>query len=250
MPARFAIVVGLTPAVGWIFGVAPAAPFADVAPQHHRGVAWVAGRTVDGKALDALVAHGVTWIAQTPFGWQQAADSPEIHLVTQGRVYWGETDEGLRATTRLARERGIRTLLKPHIWLRRSSGKWRGEIAMQDEDDWQRWFESYRRFILHYAHLAQEHDIEAFCVGTELHRTVVERPDDWRALIAEVRQVYDGKLTYGANWYQEFEDIDFWDTLDYIVVQVPTGGSGIRAMRGRVVSGMPTSHRRTSLQPE
>jgi hypothetical protein len=53
----------------------------------------------------------------------------------------------------------------------------------------------------------------------ELHRTAVERPDDWRRRIADVRRVYSGKLTYAVNWHREVEEVSFWDALDPIGVQ-------------------------------
>ncbi len=154
---------------------------------------------------------------QTPFGWQSAANSPEIRLTTGGRIYWGERDEGLGVTTLLARELSIKTLLKPHIWLR--GGGWRGDIAMGSDADWQAWFAAYRVFILHYAKLAERLDIEALAIGTELHQTVVEKPQEWYRVIREIRQVYGGKLTYSANWYREFEEVPFWADLDYIGIQ-------------------------------
>lgn len=87
-----------------------------------------------------------------------------MRLVASGRVFWCETDEGLEVTTDLARERGLRTLLKPHIWLRHAGdGAWRGDIAMETEEDWRRWFESYRRLALHYAALAERLGIPAYC---------------------------------------------------------------------------------------
>lgn len=190
---------------------------AEPAGEKHRGVSWVAGREVAPEDFRPLVENHVNWIVQTPFGWQRRVDSPEITLVTSGRVYWGETDEGIRVTTELARRHGIRTMLKPHIWLSdRRDGAWRGEIRMASEAEWDKWFESYRTFILHYARLAEANGIEALCIGTELRSTVNERPQDWRAIIAEVRKVYRGRLTYGANWYGEFEEVPFWDDLDLI----------------------------------
>lgn len=196
-----------------------------VHPEHgaprQRGVSWVAARRPITEAeLAPLVAANVGWIAQTPFGWQEHERSPEVRLVTSGRVHWGETDEGLETTTRLARGLGIETLLKPHVWLiRPGEGAWVGELGMESEEDWARWFASYRHFVLHYAALAERLDIAVFCIGTELHRTVLERPEDWRRLIAEVRRVYSGRLTYAANWHREVEDVSFWDALDLIGVQ-------------------------------
>lgn len=201
---------------------APSAPLPEhPAAERHHGVSWVAGpRPVTAEDFDSLVEANVRWIVQTPFGWQQDERSPEVRLVTSGRVFWGERDEGLEVTARLARERGVRTLLKPHVWLRGAGeGAWRGDIAMESEADWERWFASYRRFALHYAALAERLEMPAYCVGTELHAAARDRPDDWRRLIADVREVYSGELTYAANWYREVEEVAFWDALDFLGVQ-------------------------------
>ena len=190
-----------------------------VAVDKHRGVCFVAGGPVDEEAFLELRAHGVQWISQTPFGWQRRANEPRFEIVTDGPVYWGETDAGLAATTQLARKHGIFTMLKPHLWLLdRSRGRWEGSIAMRSEADWRRWFENYEIFIVHYAALADSVGAAAFCVGTELSGTT-EREEDWRRIIAAVRRVYSGPLTYAANWDGEFERIAFWDALDFVGVQ-------------------------------
>ncbi len=187
----------------------------------HRGVCWVGGsRLVDSTMMNALSKNHVNWISQTPFGWQRGYNNPQIgNNIGNERAWWGERDEGLKVTTRLARERGIKTILKPHIWLRDNEGKWRGEIAMDSEEDWQKWFADYEKFILHYARLAEAENMEMLCIGTELHKTCIEREQDWRKLIAKIRSVYSGDLTYAANFSQEFEEVAFWDELDYIGVQ-------------------------------
>ncbi|MCB0278536.1 MAG: hypothetical protein KDD94_03490 [Calditrichaeota bacterium] len=185
-----------------------------------KGVSWVAGRTVDSLDFQPLINNHVNWIVQMPFGWQAAYDQPEIRLATGNRILWGESDSGLVRTTRLAKAWQIKTLLKPHIWLRgRQSGKWRSDIAMTSESDWNSWFANYRTFIIHYAKLAEAQQIEALCIGTELYETAIQRPLQWRDLIREIRFVYSGKLTYAANWYKEFEEISFWDELDFIGIQ-------------------------------
>ena len=38
-------------------------------------------------------------------------------------------------------------------------------------------------------------------------------------MIAKVRSVYKGKLTYAANFHEEYEQIAFWDALDFIGIQ-------------------------------
>lgn len=195
-----------------------AAPFS--LSEKQRGVSWVGGpQVVVQDDLTALVENHVNWIVQTPFGWQQDYDSPHVALSTEAN-WWGETDTGLVTTAQLAENAGIHTLLKPHIWLTRpSEGKWRGEIEMSSEEDWRAWFESYRRFILHYATLAETHHMPILCIGTELQVTAVKKEQDWRELIAEIRRVYSGKLTYAGNWHNGFETIPFWDALDFIGIQ-------------------------------
>lgn len=185
----------------------------------HRAVSWVAGRgDMNEDVFIPLVKNNVNWIAQTPFGWQRRVADTEIRYRPDAG-WWGESDRGVGATARMARKFGIRTLLKPHVWLNQvREGRWRGEIAMENEEDWTTWFTSYEAFIMHYAELAARSDIEALCIGTELHGTV-HREREWRELIAKIGAVYDGPLIYAANWHDEFEDVPFWDALDYIGIQ-------------------------------
>ena len=166
----------------YIFTSSENESFINIPQEHkHRGVCWVAGPSqLNAKALKTLSVHNVNWISQTPFGWQRGFDNPEIGTIHKtksenSRAWWGERDEGIQSTTRMAREAGIKTILKPHIWLNDENGKWRGEIKMKSEADWKKWFEEYSNFILHYAKLAEKEKIEMFCIGTELHQTCIDR---------------------------------------------------------------------------
>jgi len=166
-----------------------------------------------------LVTAHVTWISQTPFGWQPAADKPELFFRSKGG-WWGESDEGLAATTKLALADGIHTMLSPHLWLRHGrEGKWRSDIAMTSAADWKRWFANYEAFILHYARFAERHEIGYLVIGTELAGTLPGHEGEWRHLIELVRAVYHGRLTYAANWYQEADAVPFWDALDATGIQ-------------------------------
>ena len=94
-------------------------------------------------------------------------------------------------------------------------GNWRGEFDVKNEEDWPLFAKNYRDFILEYARLAEAHKVELFCIGTELKRIALRRPDYWRALSRDVRRVYTGRLVYAANW-DSYHAIEFWDQLDYI----------------------------------
>lgn len=163
-------------------------------------------------------ANGVEWIAQNPFGWMESQNSPHLQLSPDGFL-WGETDAGIRLTTQKAHEHGMKVMLKPHVWLRRPTTEgWIGEIDFLSEADWQSWEADYRTFILHYAELAAQENIELFCVATELSNPVRSRPLFWKALVADIRKVYSGKLTYAANWYRDYDEITLWQDLDFIGV--------------------------------
>jgi hypothetical protein len=151
------------------------------------------------------------WIALNPFAYQRATEEPVLH-------FGGDPpDEHLRHAIREAHQLGLQVMVKPHIWLRSQSDEhWRGTIGMSSEEHWQLWWHNYERFVLHYARLSAQEGVEIFCVGVELSRTAREREADWRRLIARVREVYPGPLTYAANWWGEYDLIEFWDALDYI----------------------------------
>ena len=186
--------------------------------QKHRGI-HVFNLLADSTDLEILKTNNVEWLTLVPYMSQQEYDTPSL------RVGFGRRDSTRRftryhKTKELADAYGFKIMLKPHIWLNNTPGGiWRSNIKMKTEADWDLWFQQYEAFILPYAELAEELDIELFCVGTELHTPVIEKPEKWRALIQKVKQVYSGKLTYAANWSDEVEHVDFWDELDFIGVQ-------------------------------
>ena len=173
------------------------------------------------STLRALAALGATHLTLISFGFQPAAGVPRIRMHTgsdDDDGWYSETDAGIRALARRADSLGMGLVLKPHVWVGRE-GQSRQKIAFDDEANWQRWQKQYRRFLLHYARLAEEVGADLLVVGTELAGASRARSGFWRELIAEVRGVYSGKLTYAANWHDEYATVPFWDALDYVGVQ-------------------------------
>ena len=66
-----------------------------------------------------------------------------------------------------------------------------------------------------FAFVADSMQAEAFCIGVELKKVVVQRPQFWNMLIDSVRSVYSGPKTYAANW-DNYENVNFWNKLDLI----------------------------------
>ena len=126
---------------------------------------------------------------------------------------FGETEKGSKQYINTLKQKGIKTMMKPQIWVWR--GEFTGFIKMNSEEEWLQLEETYTNFIMQYAKVAEETHTELLCIGTELENFVAHRPYFWNNLIAKIRAVYKGKLTYAANW-NEYTKTPFWDQLDYI----------------------------------
>jgi hypothetical protein len=162
--------------------------------------------------LASLHRMGVDWVSLTPFGYLPSPHTPEI-FPSAGAGADEESDESIVEAAAHARAIGMRVWLAPHLWTR----GWTGDLEFGPAG-WPRFFDQYRAFILHYALLAEREGVDGLFVGHELVSASLRDPDRWRALIADVRRVYGGTLTYGANWGPEFEGIAFWDALDLVSV--------------------------------
>jgi len=142
----------------------------------------------------------VQWVQQDVHATDLSADSLETI-----------PDDRLAQVVRHARARGLRVVLLPIVHLRqRKKGQWRGKIAPVD---WERWWASYRAFILHYARFSAREGVALLSVGSELVTTEAMYAR-WRHLIEEVRRVYRGELMYSANW-DHYDPVNFWDLVDY-----------------------------------
>lgn len=177
------------------------------------GVSFVSSRkaVAQGHVQELKKIHA-NHAAVMPFGFVRDPGVPEIIFDTD-RQWHGETSKGARQYISLLHQNGIKVMLKPQIWIWK--GVFTGSLGMETEEDWKKLEASYEKFIMTYARLAGESQVEIFCIGTELERFVKNRPAFWEALIAKVREVYKGKLTYAANW-DEYGRSPFWKDLDYI----------------------------------
>lgn len=168
-------------------------------------------REMSPAALDPVVDLGAGWIAVIPYAFVDPED-PAV-VFDRERQYWGERSEGVAATIEWAQGRGLRVLLKPHLWVRGQG--WPGEFEPHGDEAWATFLDGYRDYILRFAAVADSTGAAMFSVGTEVDIVAEKRPDYWRSLIADVRARYDGALTYAVNW-DEHADIGFWDALDLI----------------------------------
>lgn len=186
-----------------------------------RGVSFAMLNRLDGgyhapsvdERLERLGQIGADAVSLMPFAYQRKPDDSRLRF--QNRSPTSETDIGVLYAARQARAAGFRVLWKPHIWV--SHDSWPGEIEMKDEAGWAAWWESYRRYVAHHAFLAEWAGSELFSIGVELGKTL-ERRREWEELIASVRLLFSGAVTYAGNWHSDYDRAHFWDRLDFIGV--------------------------------
>lgn len=210
---------------------------------------WVGTR---GQYTGPGAATSMKRLAETGAQWVCIAFGASMKTSTTPEIRWGDkydnmvTDDEIRHAIDLARENGMKVILKPVV--NPDDGVWRAEIKftkpdpneassadkatnssgdatakkpappkqVKDLDAWNRWWQDYSAFIVHYAKLAEEKHVEIYCLGCEMNSTE-EFVDQWRKLIADVRKVYTGLLTYDVNHDSE-DNVHWWDAVDFISI--------------------------------
>ncbi len=203
---------------GWLTGTAIGTPDTGAAerPEFLRGMTvscpgygriW--GSPEMAHALDELGELGVRW----------AAIHPYAGVGRDGSIRFTPAAETgyLERSVEIAKDAGIKLFWKPHLayW---GSFEWRGDIDFGDDAGrWRRFFDGYRAFIVDQARFAETHRLPLLAVGLEYAKTLGHE-DEWRRILADVRRVYSGRITYSANW-DRIDEVPFWDAVDMIGVQ-------------------------------
>jgi hypothetical protein len=218
-----------------------------LAPSFRRGVSWwfsEAGADAGASSFRRLRGLGVTWVSiHTWDPLQRGLHDPAFAEARHPFVL-----RNLEAIVKNAHEAGLAVMLKPHLEMRgyeptpeerrvlrgadegarrkliaelesRGGGETgdHNRIEMETDADWRQWLGNYERYLLPYAKAARATGADAFCVGRELDTSVIRRESDWRRIIARVREVFPGPLTYSAN-FDTWRAVGFWDALDFIGV--------------------------------
>ncbi len=168
-------------------------------------------REIDSETMGEVKRINAGWVAIIPYGFSRSGEASVSF--NHGKQWWGEKRRGTAKLIEYAKVNGINVMLKPHVWVRGEG--WTGDFNLDSEEKWQQWENDFSEYILNYASVADSMNVEIFCVGTEYRIPARERPEFWRGLIAKVRKVYSGKITYAANW-DNYENIIWWDKVDYI----------------------------------
>ncbi len=166
---------------------------------------------VEHTRFDAFVESGANWVAITPYAFL-AEGNTELNWNSK-YTWWGEKKIGVKECVRMAKQKGFRVMLKPHIWI--SHGKYTGALSFESETDWTSFEKSYKEYLVSYLEMFSDNEIDLLCIATELDGCVKNRPDFWKELAHELRDNFDVPLTYSANW-DAYQDLKHWSALDYI----------------------------------
>ncbi|TWU29252.1 glycoside hydrolase family 113 [Bythopirellula polymerisocia] len=194
-------------------------------------------------SMTKMADLGCNWIC-IAFGTSMSAyDNPQFRWSTNNPYM--VSDEDIRAAIAQARKLKLKIILKPVVNSR--DGVWRAWIRffrpvtdeektqgihgeydpwgdtpgirkgmVIDEKAWSKWWENYTEFLKHYAKIAQDEQVELFCLGCEMNSTE-DQVEQWRSVIKDVRNIYCGQLTYNANHGRE-KDLVWWDMVDVISI--------------------------------
>lgn len=177
------------------------------------GVSWQITHVYDvvaraEKVVAQIADLGADTVMFSAARYQENATSASIYVIHERMP----TADQWRAIIAAAHRHNLRVVLMPIILLDKPRGtEWRGEIS---PPNWDVWFESYKEYILDMARIAADNRVDVLMVGSELVSTE-KYGAQWKDLIANVRLVFPGKLSYSANW-DHYRKIEYWQDLDYV----------------------------------
>lgn len=187
------------------------------------------------ESLERMAAAGATHVVLVAFLEQPTLDAVRPDRGAQ------VTDEQLNAAVRTARDVGLEVMLKPQLLV---DGSWAGEI---DPPSVPEWFDGYRDHLIHYAEIAAREGVRALVIGTEM--ASLGDATEWERVIADIRQVYGGKLTYAAHNVEGIRQFESWDLLDAVGVTLyPSYGVAAdrKTVRRRIYDVLNELERATS----
>lgn len=166
------------------------------------------------KSINELIERtGANCITLVPNALQDTPQSEHIDYTSNATI----SDEELINLIGYIHDKGLSVILKPTVNCK--NGSWRAFINFFDidvvcEPKWSNWFKSYTDFQIHFAKIAQETGCEMFIPGCEMVMSD-HRESEWRTLIADLRKVYHGLISYNCDKYQE-DHVTWWDCVDVI----------------------------------
>jgi hypothetical protein len=181
-------------------------------------------------SLSEFSKNGVTQVIYSP-QWFLQSNTPHL-LPSIGKTpFYYELTQMLSTAQSL----GMSTSIYPHIGPFNETADWWNSQS-HNAPWWDQWFDSYEKFILNYAKLAEFSDSSALIIGgktvlpafsegvhpdgspTDAPETIDER---WQTLISDIREIYSGQLIWATNASLEMDPLpSFIDLFDEIYIAI------------------------------
>lgn len=198
--------------------------FSGVELQHHYQPSW---QPHLAEAMNDIQKINADWVVLTP-SWVYTSGNPPVLEPLAGQTPLLPEQE---MTIALAKDAGLHVAIYPQMEFGTEPIAW-WKDARRDSDWWQRWFEQYRTFVLHYAAWMQQMGGEVIILGgpdiapalpgfTFEDGAKAALPGDaaerWRALIAEIRENFDGQIMWAVEYPEGIPNAPEWiDAVDQI----------------------------------
>lgn len=199
--------------------------------------------------LDTTIASmettGANWVIYGNFWSYHSLDPPIIAPFPDRFGFRDATAEEIEIMAEKVHQQGMKFALIMELNWDVLAGSWESwekaqrvtresqqfleDKSMNTEENtayWDSWFESYTAFALDQAAVAQAADVDMLVIGQQLNGAVVAgNIDRWKTLIAKVREVYDGPISYAAytNQYLTQADSFPYEDADYIIIYYYNG---------------------------
>jgi hypothetical protein len=161
------------------------------------------------QAFQKIASLGSNSIELTARIWTQTGTSTSVFAEPTKT----EGDASLLTGFQAAHDAGLSVLFKAALSTLNGT-----RVSSLAPADIAGFFASYKAEIVHLATIAQAADVEMFAIGNEMSSLSGQQYRGyWTDLIAAVREVYHGELTYAAAT-DEAAHVSFWDQLDTIGV--------------------------------
>ena len=143
-----------------------------------------------------------------------------------------------------AKQNKLEIILYPHV--RFSQPQW-WDTAAKDEDWWNKWFENYSRYLLHFAEIAENSGVSSLIIGEpdsepSWPKTVAAdeskrsappyAQDQWSSLIENIRMKFSGPLLWAVNYPKGLAiEPALLSQVDavYVICEVPVSDSSTPA---------------------
>jgi len=158
------------------------------------------GSSLAKKSLEEISKHHANMVSIVPYSGTREIHKPMPFRISSSAG--SENDVSVVFASKAAQELGMVSMMKPQIYF---GGSWPGDLEMKNKEDWNMFFAHYRRWILHYTLLAEIHEFDMLCIGTEFVKATQAHPEIWKGLVVDMRKIFSGKITYAANWGEEIE---------------------------------------------